>query len=186
MAPFSVADRRPNAAVLGPCHLGDDVIIGFGAVVAGERCEPKRVRGRHILVRHAGGVTIRDGVEIQAQPHVARAVFNEDTTIAEGTTIDALVHIVHNVRIGQGCDVAAMAMIAGSVTVGDCVWIGPHATISSEVKIGDGAFDRNQVARRSRHAAAGIGIWRARSVCGQEWALVDSFRGVQRYETRQS
>jgi UDP-3-O-[3-hydroxymyristoyl] glucosamine N-acyltransferase len=139
--------RIGSRTVLGPrsviqqgSSLGSDVIIGPGVVIGGEGFEPKRVAGRKIIVRHAGGVEIGDRVEIQANSHVARALFNGATLIAEDTKLDALVHVAHNARIGRRCELAAMAVVSGSTTIGDDVWIGPNATISSELRVGDGAF----------------------------------------------
>ncbi len=130
----------PNAVVLERSILGEDVVVGPGAVIGGEGFEPKFVAGRHVIVRHAGGCRLGDRVEIQANSHVARAVFNGFTEVGEDTKIDALVHIAHNARIGRRCELASGAHVAGSATVGDDVWIGPHATISSEVRVADGAF----------------------------------------------
>lgn len=130
----------PLAVVLDRSDIGKDCVIGPGVVVGGEGFEPKYVNGRHVIVRHAGGVRIGDCVEIQANSHVAKAVFNGATEIGDETKIDALVQIAHNVRMGKRCEVAASAVVAGSATIGDAVWIGPNAVISSEVKIGNRAF----------------------------------------------
>jgi UDP-3-O-[3-hydroxymyristoyl] glucosamine N-acyltransferase len=130
----------PGAVILEKSCLGEDVTIGPGTVIGGEGFEPKWVEGRHIIVRHAGGVHIGHRVEIQANSHVAKAVFNGSTQIGEDTKIDAMVHIAHNVQIGRRCELAACAVVAGSATIGDDVWIGPNATVSSEITVGNRAF----------------------------------------------
>jgi UDP-3-O-[3-hydroxymyristoyl] glucosamine N-acyltransferase len=130
----------PCAVILERTEIGSDCTIGPGAVIGGEGFEPKYVEGRHVIVRHAGGVHIGDRVEVYVNTNIAKAVFNGATEIGDDTKIDALVHIAHNVRIGQRCEIAAHAHIAGSSTVGDEVWIGPAAVVSSEVKVGRGAF----------------------------------------------
>ena len=145
IAPYNVrigAGTRigPRAVILERTEIGNDCTIGPGAVLGGEGFEPKYVEGRHVIVRHAGGVRIGDRVEIYVNTNVAKAVFNGATEIGNDTKIDALVHIAHNVRIGQRCEIAAHAHIAGSSVVGDEVWIGPAAVVSSEVTVGRGAF----------------------------------------------
>jgi acetyltransferase-like isoleucine patch superfamily enzyme len=145
VAPQSVRIGRrsvigPRAVVLERTTIGDDVIIGPGAVLGGEGFEPKFVAGKHVIIRHGGGVTLHDRVEVQANSHIAKSVFNSDTIVGEGTKIDALVQVGHNVSIGKECEIAGGALISGSVTIGDRVWIGPSAILSSEVTIGDGAF----------------------------------------------
>lgn len=130
----------PHAVILERSIIGEDCVIGPGVVIGGEGFEPKWVQGKHLVVPHAGGVRLHDRVEIQANSHVAKAVFGSFTEIGADTKLDALVHVAHNVRIGQGCEVAAAAMIAGSSTIGDRVWVGPSAVICSDTKIGDRAF----------------------------------------------
>jgi UDP-3-O-[3-hydroxymyristoyl] glucosamine N-acyltransferase len=130
----------PRAVILEKTVIGENVVIGPGAVIGGEGFEPKFVAGRHILIRHAGGVLLHNGVEILANSHVAKSLFNGYTEIGEGTKIDAMVHISHNVKVGRNCEIAASALVAGSSTIGERVWIGPHTVISSEVRVGDRAF----------------------------------------------
>lgn len=145
IAPKNVRIERgsivePNAVILERSIVGKNVIIRSGAVIGGEGFEPKYVENKHITILHAGGVILHDEVEIQANTHVARSVFGSFTEVGEGTKVDALVHIAHNVSIGSRCEIAAGAVIAGSTIVGNDVWIGPNATVSSELRIGNSAF----------------------------------------------
>ncbi|MDS4068165.1 MAG: hypothetical protein RKO24_00920 [Candidatus Competibacter sp.] len=130
----------PCAVILDHTTICESVVIGPNVVIGGEGFEPKFVNGQHIIVRHAGGVFLHNGVEIQANSHVAKAVFNSNTEIGSDTKIDALVHIAHNVCIGSRCEIAASAMVAGSTNIGNDVWIGPCAVLSSEISVGDHAF----------------------------------------------
>jgi FkbH-like protein len=131
---------EPNAVILERSIVGQNVIIRSGAVIGGEGFEPKYVGEKHVIIPHAGGVLLHNEVEIQANTHVARSVFGSFTEVGQGSKVDALVHIAHNVLIGAHCEIAAGAVVAGSTTVGDNVWIGPNATISSELRIGNNAF----------------------------------------------
>ena len=62
-----------------------------------------------------------------------------DTVIGEGTKIDNLVQIAHNVTIGRNCVIVAQVGISGSATLGDFVVLGGQAGVIGHVTIGDGA-----------------------------------------------
>ena len=64
---------------------------------------------------------------------------NCDTIIGEGTKIDNLVQIAHNVVIGRSCIIVSQVGIAGSTTLGDFVALGGHSAIAGHLRIGDGA-----------------------------------------------
>jgi len=63
--------------------------------------------------------------------------FTSDTIIGEGTKLDALVHIAHNVEIGRHCALTAGTIIGGSTRIGDMCWTGLNSTIKHKVKIGN-------------------------------------------------
>ena len=77
-------------------------------------------------------------MEIGANATIDRGSIR-DTVIGEGTKIDNLVQIAHNVRVGRHCLIAAQTDIAGGVTVGDFVTMGGQVGIAKNVAIGDGA-----------------------------------------------
>lgn len=85
---------------------------------------------------HFGCVSIGDDVEIGRNTCIDTGVFGE-TIIGDGTKIDNLVHIAHNVSIGKNCLIVAGAIIGGSVTIGDNCFIGIGAMIRDGVIIGD-------------------------------------------------
>ena len=85
-----------------------------------------------------GRVIIQDRVEIGANSAVDRGAM-DDTVIGEGTKIDNLVQVGHNVRIGRHCAIAALVGIAGSATIGDGVMIGGAAGVNGHLTIGSGA-----------------------------------------------
>lgn len=92
----------------------------------------------HQKIPQIGRAIIQDGVEIGANTTIDRGSL-WDTVIGEGTKIDNLVQIGHNVVIGRHCLIAGQVGISGSVTVGDYVMIGGGAGVRDHVKIGDGA-----------------------------------------------
>jgi UDP-3-O-[3-hydroxymyristoyl] glucosamine N-acyltransferase len=96
------------------------------------------VGGRHRKIPQIGIVRIEDDVEIGSNSTVDRAALGE-TVIGEGTKIDNLVQIGHNVRIGKHCLIVAQVGIAGSTELGDYVVIAGQAGVAGHLKIGNGA-----------------------------------------------
>jgi UDP-3-O-[3-hydroxymyristoyl] glucosamine N-acyltransferase len=80
-------------------------------------------------------VRIEDDVEIGANTTIDRAALGE-TVIGEGTKIDNLVQIAHNVKTGKHCIIVSQVGIAGSSELGDYVVIGGQAGVSGHLKIG--------------------------------------------------
>jgi UDP-3-O-[3-hydroxymyristoyl] glucosamine N-acyltransferase len=77
-------------------------------------------------------------VEIGAGTTIDRGAAR-DTVIGEGTKIDNLVQIAHNVTIGRHCIIVGQTGISGSVTVGDYAMIGGQGGISDHVTVGEGS-----------------------------------------------
>ena len=59
--------------------------------------------------------------------------------IGNGSKIDNLVHIAHNVRLGEKVLVMAQVGVAGSATIGDGAILAGQAGIAGHVSIGAGA-----------------------------------------------
>ena len=89
----------------------------------------------HVKVPQVGRVIIGDHVEIGANSTIDRG-FLTDTVIGEGTKIDNLVQIAHNVVIGRHCVIIAQSGIAGSAQLGDFVIMGAQSGIVEHVKVG--------------------------------------------------
>jgi UDP-3-O-[3-hydroxymyristoyl] glucosamine N-acyltransferase len=83
-------------------------------------------------------VVIQDDVEIGANTTVDRGAM-ADTVIGEGTKVDNLVQIAHNVRIGRGCIIAGHCGLSGSVVLGDFVMLGGRVGLADHITIGAGA-----------------------------------------------
>jgi UDP-3-O-[3-hydroxymyristoyl] glucosamine N-acyltransferase len=92
----------------------------------------------HLKVPQIGRVVIQDDVEIGANTTIDRGA-NRDTVIGEGTKIDNLVQIAHNVTIGRHCVIVSQSGISGSTTLGDFVVVAGQAGITGHLKIGSGA-----------------------------------------------
>ncbi|MFB2552143.1 UDP-3-O-(3-hydroxymyristoyl)glucosamine N-acyltransferase [Ensifer soli] len=128
----------PGASILC-AYLGNHVIVHPGARIGqdGFGYAPGP-RGGMIKIVQIGRVILQDHVEIGANTTIDRGTM-DDTVIGEGTKIDNLVQIGHNVRIGRHCGIVANVGIAGSTRIGDGVMIGGAAAVNGHITIGDGA-----------------------------------------------
>lgn len=124
-----------NSTVHAECSLGSDVILHSGVVIGADGFGYEFTQGHHRKVRQAGIVQIDDDVEIGAGSTVDRARFGR-TWIGEGTKIDNLVQIGHNVVVGKHCIIVACTAIAGSVIIGDYVVIAAQVGIAGHVHVG--------------------------------------------------
>ena len=134
---------RAGARIGDGTLIGDRVVINENAVIAADGFSfvPPREQGRGALpakIRSIGRVRIGDDVEIGANTAIDRATLTE-TVVGNGTKIDNLVQIGHNVRIGEVSLIAGTVGIAGSVIVGDRVLIGGGSKIADHVTIGSDA-----------------------------------------------
>ena len=127
----------PNAVVRDGCVVGSRVIIHPNAVIGADGLGFYFHDGRHHKVPHIGGVIIEDDVELGACACVDRAKFGY-TVVGQGTKIDNLVQIAHNVQVGNHCVMAAQTGIAGSARVGDFCLFGGQSGASDNVAIGSG------------------------------------------------
>ncbi len=187
------------------CHIGPNAVIGEG-VVMGDGCRlgacasvSHAIIGNrvslyvgvrvgqdgfgfamgpqgHRKVPQLGRVVIEDDVEIGANSTIDRGA-GPDTVIGQGTKIDNLVQIGHNVRIGRHCVIVSQVGISGSSRVDDFVAIGGQAGLTGHLRVGTGA----KIAAQSgvmRDVEAGTTIcgspalpvteyWRQQAVLGQ-------------------
>jgi len=95
-------------------------------------------REGHLKVPQIGRVIIQDDVEIGANTTIDRGAL-KDTVIGEGTKIDNLVQIGHNVVIGRHCVIVGQTGIAGSAELGDYVVMGGQSGTVGHIKVGTGA-----------------------------------------------
>lgn len=143
-----------NAVIGSAVRIGRDCAIGPGAIVTntliGDRvivhpgCKIGQdgfgyvMGAKHIKVPQVGRVIIQDDVEIGAGTTVDRGAVR-DTVIGEGTKIDNLVQVGHNVSIGRHCIVVSQVGLAGSSTIEDYVVLGARSGLNTGVTVGEGA-----------------------------------------------
>lgn len=132
---------HPCVTIYSDTHIGHRVIIHAGTTIGSDGYGYVFDKGRHQKVPQIGSVTIGDDVEIGANSAVDRGALGV-TQIGEGTKLDNLVHVAHNVVIGRHCLIMGQVGIAGSTTIGDYAMIASqsgiagHLTIGPQVKLG--------------------------------------------------
>jgi UDP-3-O-[3-hydroxymyristoyl] glucosamine N-acyltransferase len=146
---------HPNTTILEDCFIGESsriysnvsiressfigkyVTIHNGAVIGsdGFGFAPDPPNGFE-KIPQTGTVRIKDNVEIGANTVIDRATIGE-TVIEEGTKLDNLIQIAHNVHIGQHNVFAAQTGIAGSTEIGNWNQFGGQTAINGHIKIGD-------------------------------------------------
>jgi UDP-3-O-[3-hydroxymyristoyl] glucosamine N-acyltransferase len=129
----------PNVTVYPRTEIGRRVRIHAGTTIGSDGYGYVLDGGIHRKVPQIGNVIIRDDVEIGANVTVDRGALGS-TVIGQGTKIDNLVQIAHNVEIGEHCLVIAQVGIAGSAKLGNYVVLAGQAGVGGHLKIGSQAM----------------------------------------------
>ena len=118
--------------------IGDRVILHPGVRVGQDGFGFAMGPHGHEKVPQIGRVIIQNDVEIGANTTIDRGA-TRDTVVGEGTKIDNLVQIGHNVTIGRHCVIVAQVGVSGSTQIGDFAVIGGQAGFAGHLRIGAGA-----------------------------------------------
>jgi UDP-3-O-[3-hydroxymyristoyl] glucosamine N-acyltransferase len=129
---------HPGAIIRERCILGNRVILQPGAVIGSCGFGYEFKEGRHVKIPQTGIVEIGDDVEIGANTTVDRARFGR-TIIGEGSKIDNLVQIAHNVQIGSHTIICSQVGISGSTRIGSYVTLAGQVGLAGHIEIGDKA-----------------------------------------------
>ncbi|GAB3636435.1 UDP-3-O-(3-hydroxymyristoyl)glucosamine N-acyltransferase [Hymenobacter arcticus] len=133
----------PHAYIGDRVRIGDNSVVHAGAkvyadTVIGQRCVIKagavvgsdgfgfapQPDGSYKAIPQIGNVVLEDDVSIGANTTVDCATMGS-TTVRQGSKIDNLVQLAHNVEIGKHTVIAAQTGISGSSKIGDyCVLAG--------------------------------------------------------------
>jgi UDP-3-O-[3-hydroxymyristoyl] glucosamine N-acyltransferase len=148
----------PNAVIESGVEIGEHTRIDAGAVISfgttiGKRCRvgansviggegfgyiSNKETGKHTRLPHIGIVNIEDDVEIGAATGIDRAKFGV-TRIGQGSKIDNLVQVGHNVNIGKDCILCGLVGVGGSAIIEDNVVVGGQTGIADNITVGKGA-----------------------------------------------
>ncbi len=136
---------HPNVVIEYNCVLGENVIVHAGSIIGADGYGYVTASDSHYKIAQMGNVIIHDNVEIGANVTVDRAA-SGSTIVGEGTKIDNLVQIAHNVKIGKDCLIIAQTGIAGSSKLEE------NVIIAGQV----GIVDHVEVARKSKIASQSL------------------------------
>jgi UDP-3-O-[3-hydroxymyristoyl] glucosamine N-acyltransferase len=156
-----------NAKIGSDCYIGDYVVIGDNCNIGDKSVIYERVSlvqncsiGNGCIIQqgvrigtdgfayvrdetgelerfpHRRGVKIGNNVEVGANTNIERGSLS-DTIIGDGTKVDSLVLIGHNVVIGKNCMLTGGTIIGGSTKIGDLCWTGLNSTFKDRLKIGN-------------------------------------------------
>ena len=129
---------QPNVNIYHGISIGSNCIIDAGAVIGSDGFGLVSDKNSHHKIPHIGGVIIKDNVWIGPNCCIDRGTFS-DTIIGEGTKLDNLIHIAHNVKIGKHCIIAGQGGIAGSSILEDNVTLAGQVGIIGHLTIGRGS-----------------------------------------------
>ncbi len=129
----------PNVVIYARAQIGHRVIFHAGSVIGSDGYGYVFDEGRHRKVLQIGNVIIHDDVEIGANAAIDRGALGS-TTIGQGTKVDNMVHIAHNVTIGRHCLIMGQVGFAGSTQLGDYCVIASQSGIAGHLKLGQQAM----------------------------------------------
>ena len=126
-----------NKVSIKNCIIGDNCIIQSGTNIGEDGFAYERYPSGNLEhFPHLGKVIIANNVDIGSNCSIARGSMT-NTVIGEGTKIDSLVHISHNVKLGNDCELTAGTIIGGSTFVGNSTWTGLNSTLKDNIRVGN-------------------------------------------------
>jgi UDP-3-O-[3-hydroxymyristoyl] glucosamine N-acyltransferase len=128
----------PHVVLYDGVKLGNRVTIHAGCVLGADGFGYKFRGGKYVKVPQVGTVEIGDDVEIGANTCIDRGALGP-TRVGQGSKIDNLVQLGHNVVVGQHCVLCGQAAVAGSARIEDYAIIGGGAGLADHVTIGKAA-----------------------------------------------
>ena len=129
------ARLHPNVVIYSRTVLGDRVTIHSGTTIGADGFGYVFDQGHHRKMPQVGNVVIHDDVEIGSNASIDRGALGP-TVIGQGTKIDNLVHVAHNVVMGRHCLIMGQVGFAGSTHLSDYVVIASQSGIAGHLKLG--------------------------------------------------
>ena len=128
---------HPSCVIGYGTVIGRDAVVGAGSIVGSEGYGfAQDAKRRSYPIPQTGIVVLEDRVRIGANCCIDRATYLE-TRIRQGTKLDNLCHIAHNVEIGEDCLLTSMFCVAGSTKIGSRVIASGQSGVIDHIKICD-------------------------------------------------
>ena len=122
----------PNSVVMDYCEIGENARLQPGAVIGSDGYGYEFVNGVHVKIPQVGKVVVRQIFQL----HFVWGTL----IVGEGTKVDNLVQIAHNVEIGKGALLVSQVGISGSTKIGNYAVLGGQVGVAGHLHIGDGAM----------------------------------------------
>ena len=129
---------HPHTMLYLNTQIANRVIIHAGSIIGADGFGYVLDGRKQAKIPQVGNVVIQDDVEIGACVTIDRATVGS-TIIGQGTKIDNLVQIAHNVEIGSHSCLSAQVGISGSSKIGNYVVMGGRVGLGDHSEIGDHA-----------------------------------------------
>lgn len=126
---------HPNVVLYARTKIGNRVNIHAGTTIGSDGYGYVFDQGSHRKMLQVGNVVIHDDVEIGSNTSIDRGALGS-TVIGQGTKIDNLVHVAHNVVMGRHCLIMGQVGFAGSTHLSDYVVIASQSGIGGHLKLG--------------------------------------------------
>lgn len=127
----------PQVVLREGCTVGEDSIVHSGTVLGSDGFGYHSTAAGHDKIPQVGIVEIGNRVEIGANVTIDRATMGK-TRVGDGTKIDNLVHLAHNVQVGRDCIIVAQVGVSGSTVLEDRVTLAGQAGTVGHVTVGRG------------------------------------------------
>ena len=130
---------HPGVVLYPGVELADRVVLHAGVVVGSDGFGYVRDNATQLKFPQVGHVKLASDVEIGANTTIDRGSLGT-TEIGEGSKIDNLVQIGHNVKIGRHVVIAAQTGVAGSTVIEDDAVIGGQVGFGDHARVERGAI----------------------------------------------
>ncbi|HEX2897616.1 MAG TPA: UDP-3-O-(3-hydroxymyristoyl)glucosamine N-acyltransferase, partial [candidate division Zixibacteria bacterium] len=129
----------PGVMIMNDSQIGQNAIIHSSTVVGSDGFGFVPTKEGIKKIQQIGWVEIGNDVEIGSNVSIDRGALGP-TRIGDGTKIDNLVQIAHNVQIGKNCLIVSQVGISGSTKLGNNVVLAGQVGIIGHIEIGDGSM----------------------------------------------
>ena len=128
---------HPRVTLYEGVRVGKRALLHAGCVIGSDGFGFAPTPDGYRKIPQVGIVEIGDDVEIGANTTIDRAALGV-TRVGNGTKLDNLIQVGHNVEVGRDTVIAAQVGIAGSARVGNRVMIGGQSGLAGHLEVGDG------------------------------------------------
>ncbi len=176
----------PNVTIREDCVIGNNNIIHPGVVIGsdGFGYNPNE-KGEFIKVPQIGNVILEDSVEIGANCSIDRAAIGS-TIIRQGSKLDNLVQIAHNVEIGKHTAISSQSGVAGSTKIGDHCILAGQVGVVGHIEVADNVIIAAQTGVSKTIKKSGTYFGYPAKEISQSRKLEAHFRNLPKYAEKLS